>query len=292
MDRIFESVRQTPPFTRYWCMAMIVAGSLTHFKVVNPISLAFIPEKTFNGQPWRLVTSFCYHNVLSFELFLHVWIVFSFMQSVEEGFITKATIFPKSFSRLLVEQKERLSLFAERNKTVDFLYFIVQIWATIVMANTYGYYKFNYRVVLMGDVLDGALVYIYCRTNPNLRLNLFGMFELRAVYMPLVNFLMAYVTSGEVFADLMAVVTGDFVNAFRMFKEESAWAYFLTYGVAHFWWFLREMLVPVIYHDHDSERSGLRDSTMAHYGAKKHYVIREALVMLLLPPWYWVLAGR
>ena len=225
-------------------------------------------------------------------LFLKVYMVSVSLQSYEGGYSTKEAIFPKSFGKLLAIKRQRLVEFADTNKTIDFLYFVFQIWLSIVIVNTIGYYKYNFRVVFPGDVMDEILLYIDCRSRPNIVINLMGLFDVRVVYLPVINIIFNYVLSGNVFADLVGILTGNFENSFKGFKKDVVWMYLMIYVLGHFWWYMREYLMQVVYYDLDRERSNLRGKTMDQYGVNRVNFIREALVVLVLPPWYWVVAGR
>lgn len=59
------------------------------------------------------------------------------------------------------------------------------------------------RMLFLGEALTTMLVYIWCRRNPYVRYNFFGLFTFEAPYLPWILVLISILFGGSVLADLV-----------------------------------------------------------------------------------------
>ena len=59
------------------------------------------------------------------------------------------------------------------------------------------------RMLFLGEALTTMLVYVWCRRNPYIRYNFFGLFTFEAPYLPWILVLISILFGGSVLADLV-----------------------------------------------------------------------------------------
>ena len=59
------------------------------------------------------------------------------------------------------------------------------------------------RMLFLGEALTTMLVYVWCRRNPYVRYNFFGLFIFEAPYLPWILVLISILFGGSVLADLV-----------------------------------------------------------------------------------------
>lgn len=298
MDRIFQWVLSIPPVTRYWSIAILLASILTTLRVVLPVQLVFIVDKTFSSQPWRLITSFCYFDDLLIELILNVWFIIRSSRYLEEGFTTKSALFPnRIINQLSTEQKRLLKVIIDRNRSIDYLHFVLLICGSIVGAVTYGSNKFDFKIHRLGSLLDDILLYIWCRSNPDLDVNMFGFFTIRTAYLPWCYTMLNWVLLSDFMNDFLILMSGDLKLIASIFTKPFVWRVVICYSLGHFWWFTREFLLGQFYYDVNEERRKIRSETPKRIDQESrtpvyHNTPRKIIELILLPPWYWVILKK
>ena len=76
------------------------------------------------------------------------------------------------------------------HKTV--VHYIAQLISTVAI-----------RMLFLGEALTTMLVYVWCRRNPFVRYNFFGLFTFEAPYLPWILVLISILFGGSVLADLV-----------------------------------------------------------------------------------------
>lgn len=59
------------------------------------------------------------------------------------------------------------------------------------------------RMIFLGEALTTMIVYIWCRRNPYVRYNFFGLFAFQAPYLPWILVLISVLFGGPVVVDLV-----------------------------------------------------------------------------------------
>lgn len=62
---------------------------------------------------------------------------------------------------------------------------------------------FVFKMLFLGEALTTMIVYIWCRRNPFVRYNFFGLFTFQAPYLPWFLVLISVLFGGSVVADLV-----------------------------------------------------------------------------------------
>ncbi|EGW32196.1 uncharacterized protein SPAPADRAFT_139495 [Spathaspora passalidarum NRRL Y-27907] len=283
MDALWTSL---PPVTRGWNIAIVATSTLVTLKKVKLSSLLFQPERAFTNQIWRLVSSFFAFGDLSMNLFMEIWFVSSSTRRVEDAFITNSSMLPQVVDSFDAEQRKLLHDFIERNKTIDFLYYLLQICIAIVLSATFGYYKLGITLPQLGKLLCHSLIYIDSRITPEEVLNLFGIFQFKKVYYPWVCASL----------DLLVVAVNLLDINWKWYVEvilkPFIWFYTVSYGLGHLWWVLRDFLLQEVHNDQNDKRRLLRQNTLREFKVTRFDLVKEVLSMVFLPPWYWVVISK
>lgn len=298
MDRIFQWVSGIPPVTRYWSIAILSTSILTTLRIVLAVQFVFIVDKAFSSQPWRLITSFCYFDDLLIELIINIWFIIRSSRYLEEGFSTKIALFPpNTINTLNSDQRNFLKRIIDRNKSIDYLYFVLLICGSIVAAVTYGSNNFDFKIHRLGSLLDDILLYIWCRSNPNLDVNMFGFFTIQTAYLPWCYTMLNWVLLKDFLTDFLALMSGNLRLIASVFTKPFVWRVVICYSLGHFWWFSRDFLLCQFYYDFNDERRQIRSETPKRIEQESrissyHNIPRRILTLILLPPWYWVILKK
>lgn len=78
----------------------------------------------------------------------------------------------------------------------------------------------------------------------------------------------------------------------QLFNHPLVWFYLMSFGLGHFWWCSREFLLNGLHYNDNDKARKMRKQTLKKYGVQKFDLVREILVILLLPPWYWVILSK
>ncbi|CAK9441690.1 uncharacterized protein LODBEIA_P55580 [Lodderomyces beijingensis] len=306
MDAVLANL---PPVTKGWCIATITASLLIASHKIKHSNLLFMPGRAWSTQNWRLITSFITFGPLSFDLIFTLWQISSRCSKVETSFQTTAAHMPLSvIDSLNARQRQVLTAFIHRNKSLDFLWFFIQVSASVLVVATVVHYRFQVTMLELGQVLISALVYIDSKLSPHEQINFFGVFQLSNSYYPFLSAAITLLSSNEwvdTGSDIFGAGNGAGVDGVGgvgrgMWNTVKKWVthplmyyYLMSYGLGHFWWCCREFLLSSpLHYEEDERKRQLRRQTLLKYGIKKFDLVREALVILLLPPWYWIILSK
>jgi Derlin-2/3 len=283
MDQLLEMVRQVPPFTRYWSICILGCSIVTSLKLTSHMNLLFKPDKAFNNEPWRLLTSFCYISDFSLQLVFNVWMLSQSCRNLEDTFISHQSLFPPLNGR----QQRLLQASINHYKFADFLYYMFQICCSILIMVSIGYYYLNYRVSQLAPILQEVILYLWCRTSPHLDINIFGLLNIRRAYVPWVTILVNLLFNRIFLSEIVSIVLGDYSRIMVLLKDEYFWKNFIIIGLGHTWWFVREFLMNDLYFNKNNQSRLLRQQTLQRYGISNDNWIKRGLIVLLRPPWYY-----
>ncbi|ODV81438.1 uncharacterized protein CANTADRAFT_46098 [Suhomyces tanzawaensis NRRL Y-17324] len=287
MDLLLQWVRAVPPVTRGWVAGILMISILIKLRLVSKTNLAFIPERAFGNEPWRLVTTFFLFDEFSFEMIYYLWSLERSSRMLESAFMSKLHLFPQEFKRLSGRRKELVQEFIDRNRSLDYLYYALQICASIAIVNSTLYYKIGYVSLMLGVNLNDILLYISCREDPDAEVNLMWVIRMRAAYLPWCITFFNLLFFGNILNEVVLIFAGNFSLLIPVLKSKPLVTIYVTYSLAHFWWFLRSFLLGKVYHDSNDRRRELREKTLEKYNVNSTNYTREAVAWFLLPPWYW-----
>ncbi|OXG26318.1 derlin-2/3 [Cryptococcus neoformans Bt120] len=168
-------ITEIPPVTRAWVAGSIGMSLLVECQVVAPVQLYFSWKAAIvNMQVWRFITTFLYFGPVSLDLLFHIFFVMR-------------------YSRLLEENS-----FANRRADYAWLLFLCASFLLLVSSVA--------TLPFLSSSLAFALVYIWSRRNPSVKMSLFGIITITAPYLPMALVLFTWVFQGGVRAAVPDIV--------------------------------------------------------------------------------------
>ncbi|ORX37185.1 Derlin [Kockovaella imperatae] len=148
-----QVVGDIPPVTRSWIIAAVGTSVLVECQLIAPLQLYFSWKNAVGHmQLWRFFTTFFYFGPLSFDLVFHLFFIMRYSRLLEEN----------SFS----------------NRRADYIY-LLALCATFLLAISP-----LLTLPFLSSSLAFALVYIWSRRNPSIKMSLFGVITITAPYLP------------------------------------------------------------------------------------------------------------
>ncbi|KAI5956385.1 hypothetical protein KGF54_000860 [Candida jiufengensis] len=290
-----------PPITKGWCISTLTISTLITLKKLKFINLLFIPEKIFNQQQtWRIITTFITFNELSFDLIIVLWEISHVCSQLENSYSLTKSLLPYTIvSSFDQRQWDLLNSFIDRNKSIDFLYFLIQICISIIALATYLYFKFEITIINLGSILLQSLTYYDSKITPNRQINFFGVLIINNLYYPyfiaFLNLLTQEISKFEEITNNNNQQNQGIISKVKsFFNKPSFWMYLISFGLGHFWWCSKELILKDLHYDNNFNLQSLkiRSNTLKQYRVWKFDFVRELLVMILLPPWYWIIISK
>ncbi|XP_073530732.1 derlin-2-like isoform X3 [Phyllobates terribilis] len=127
---------------------------------------------------WRLVTNFLYFGELGFSFFFNMVFTYRYCKMLEET----------SF----------------RGRTADFV-FMFLFGGLIITKQVFGLLV---DLSFMGQAFTLMLVYVWCRRNPYVRINILGILTVQAPYMPWVLLLFSILVGDSILVDALGIAAG------------------------------------------------------------------------------------
>ena len=74
-------------------------------------------------------------------------------------------------------------------------------------------------MLFLGEALTTMIVYVWCRRNPNVRYNFFGLFTFQAPYLPWILVLFSVLFGGSVLVDFVGTYQSMSVHSFSYIRR-------------------------------------------------------------------------
>ncbi|WWC88404.1 uncharacterized protein L201_003315 [Kwoniella dendrophila CBS 6074] len=173
-------ITDIPPVTRVWVAASLATSVLVECQVIAPLQLYFSWKAAIgNGQVWRLITTFLYFGPLSLDLAFHMFFIMRYSRLLEEN----------SFS----------------NKRADYVWLLFLCCVFLLIISPLLTMPF------LSSSLAFALVYIWSRRNPSIKMSLFGVITITAPYLPLCLVAFSWLLQGgfqAAIGDIIGILAG------------------------------------------------------------------------------------
>ncbi|VDQ07240.1 unnamed protein product [Trichobilharzia regenti] len=157
MDVIAQEISNTPPVTCAYIATCFMLTLAVQLNLISPFQLYFNPSLIANNlQLWRLVTSFCFFGSFNFSFLFNIIFAYRYCRMLEETWYS--------------------------TKTADFIMMFLFCGTLTIIA-------LFVNMLFLSHVLTMMLVYVWSRRNPHVRLNIFGVIEVNAPYLPWVFFI-------------------------------------------------------------------------------------------------------
>ncbi|XP_069613190.1 derlin-3 isoform X2 [Ranitomeya imitator] len=166
-----------PVVTRAYTVACLITTAAVQMELVSPLQIYFNPDLIFKRlQIWRLVTNFLYFGQLGFSLVFKMIFTYRYCKMLEET----------SF----------------RGRTADFVFMF--LFGGLVIT-VFGLFV---NLFFMGQAFTLMLVYIWCRRNPSVQINILGILTVQAPYMPWVLLALSLLGDDSVLVDALGIAAG------------------------------------------------------------------------------------
>uniref|UniRef100_A0A3Q1GC01 Derlin n=1 Tax=Acanthochromis polyacanthus TaxID=80966 RepID=A0A3Q1GC01_9TELE len=163
---------QIPVVTRAYTTACVLTTAAVQLEVITPFQLYFNPDLIIRRyQIWRVITSFLFFGSLGFSFLFNIIFLYRYCRMLEEG----------SF----------------RGRTADFVFMF--LFGGIVMS-LFGLFA---NIFFLGQAFIIMLVYVWSRRHPLIRMNLFGLLNFQAPFLPWVLMGFSLLLGNSIVVDLL-----------------------------------------------------------------------------------------
>ena len=164
-----------PPVTRLYLAAIIGCTLGLKANYVQPLQLYFNPKLVFQGEYWRLISSFLFFGSFGIHFCFNLLFIYRYCKSLEEEHY--------------------------RGKTAEFLVFFVFSAVLIIITGLV------LNLPWLGMSFTQVFVYVWSRRNPYTLLNFLG-FIVRAPFLPYAFMGFSYFLGGDPTDDLIGIIVG------------------------------------------------------------------------------------
>ncbi|XP_067087049.1 stromelysin-3 [Osmerus mordax] len=168
---------QIPAVTRAYTTACVLTTAAVQLEVITPFQLYFNPDLIIRRyQIWRLITNFLFFGSLGFSFLFNIIFLYRYCRMLEEG----------SF----------------RGRTADFVFMF--LFGGVLMT-LFGLFA---NLFFLGQAFTIMLVYVWSRRNPHIRMNIFGLLNFQAPFLPWVLMGFSLLLGNSVVVDLLGIGVG------------------------------------------------------------------------------------
>jgi len=145
-------------------------------EIISPLSLYFNYSLILRGQVWRLVTSFLFFGLFSLDFVFHMYFLIRYCRLLEENSFT--------------------------GRQADFIAFIVFCAFLMTLIAPFVHVPF------MSSSLTFAMVHLWGRWNPHIRMSFLGLFPFTANYLSTVLFTFSILLGHSATVDAIGIAVG------------------------------------------------------------------------------------
>ncbi|KAL5853458.1 hypothetical protein ACOSQ3_008576 [Xanthoceras sorbifolium] len=174
-----EFYKSLPPISKAYATICVVATAAFHLGLYSPLTIALFYEPVFSHfQVWRLVTNFFFLGKFSINFGIHLLMIARYGVQLEKG----------PFER----------------RTADFLWMMIfgalsmLALAAIPMLWT----------PFLGVSLVFMLIYVWSREYPSAQINIYGLVNIQAFYLPWAMLAMDVLFGASLLPDLLGIIAG------------------------------------------------------------------------------------
>lgn len=169
---------EIPVVSRAYFTLSFLTTAACALELVSPLSLYFNYSLIAKGQLWRLVTSFLFFGLFSLDFVFHMYFLIRYCRLLEEN------------------------SFRGPGRRGDFVVFI--LFCAVLMSLIAPFVN----VPFMSSSLTFAMVHLWGRRNPHIRMNFLGLFTFTASYLSTVLFSFSLILGHSATVDLIGIVVG------------------------------------------------------------------------------------
>ncbi|KAG9487433.1 hypothetical protein GDO78_007337 [Eleutherodactylus coqui] len=157
--------------------ACFLTTAAVHMDLVTPFQIYFNPTLIFKRlQIWRLLTSFLYFGELGFSFIFKLLFTYRYCKMLEDT----------SF----------------RGRTADFVFMFLFGGVVITV------FALFVNLLFLSQAFSLMMVYIWCRRNPSIRLNILGIVSMSAAYLPWLILVLSLLAGDSALVDALGIAVG------------------------------------------------------------------------------------
>lgn len=176
MAAVQEMYREIPVVTRTWATLAALTTFACQFDLVSPFVLYYNPALIVSGEVWRLVTSFLFFGLFGFEFIFHMYFLIHYSRELEASFFD--------------------------GRPAEMVWMLLLGAAGMALVAPYAGLPF------LGSSLSFMVVYVWARKSPNIPLNLFGVLDVEAPWLPWVLLGFSALVGQSLWPDLLGIGFG------------------------------------------------------------------------------------
>lgn len=169
---------EIPVVSRIYLTGALLTTAACAVDIISPFNLYYSANLIFQeGQIWRLVTTFLFFGMFSFDFLFHMYFLVRYCRLLEEG--------------------------DYRGRTAHFVMFI--LFGVSIMTVLVGPFV---SVHFLGSSLTFMMVYVWGRRNEDVRMSFMGLFPFNAPYLPWVMLGFSVVLGNPAVIDIIGIIVG------------------------------------------------------------------------------------
>jgi len=174
---IIQWYMDIPPISRIYFTSALLTTAGCALDIISPFNLYYNFDLIFfQGQVWRLFTSFLFFGMFSLHFFFHMYFLVRYCRLLEEGDFRGRKA---NFVLMLL-----------------FGIFTISLIAPFISAN------------FLGNSLSFMMTYIWGRRNENVKMSFLGVFSFTAPYLPWVMLAFTLLTGNSLIMDMIGIIVG------------------------------------------------------------------------------------
>lgn len=165
-----------PLISRIYLTGAFLTTAACAVDIITPFSLYFNWSLVYQGQVWRLITSYLFFGVFSIDFLFHMYFLVRYSRLLEEGDF--------------------------RGRTANYVLMLFFGIANMTLVATYT------NVHFLGSALTFMMVYVWGRRNEDVKMSLLGFFHFNAPYLPWVMLAFSVLLGNAITMDLIGIAVG------------------------------------------------------------------------------------
>lgn len=167
---------EIPLISRLYLTGAFLTTAACAVDIISPFSLYFNWNLVFQGQVWRLITSYLFFGVFSIDFLFHMYFLVRYSRLLEEGDF--------------------------RGRTANY---VLMLLFGIICISVVAIYT---RVHFLGSALTFMMVYVWGRRNEEVKMSFLGFFTFHAPYLPWVMLGFSLLLGNSITMDIIGIAVG------------------------------------------------------------------------------------
>ncbi|XP_057538309.1 derlin-1 [Amaranthus tricolor] len=174
-----EWYNSLPPISKGYGTLCLLVTTVTQLGILHPYYLALIYGRVFKSlEVWRLFTNFFFLGKFSINFGIRLLMIARYGVQLEQG----------PFQR----------------RTADFLWMMIFGASCLLAFSAIPFFNYGFGAIS----LVFMLLYVWSREFPNATINMYGLFTLKAFYLPWMMLALDVIFGSSIWPDFLGIVAG------------------------------------------------------------------------------------